>query len=252
VVATARNRNNVVAFETSHPDTAIALALDVTDNAQCHRAIADAERRFGRIDVLVNNAGYCYYAAIEEGEDAAVRALFDTHVFGPLSLIKLVLPGMRARGRGQIINFSSIGGIMAFPGTGFYCAAKFAIEGLSESLAKEIEPLGLSVMVIEPGPFQTSFISTSRKSSAIEIPDYAPTAGVYRHGRPDRILPGDPQRAAKAILDAADSPAPPLRLLLGGHAYTRVIENLEQRIASYKTWKEVSHEADFPPSERTP
>jgi len=173
-------------------------------------------------------------------------------VFGPLSLIKLVLPGMRARGRGQIINFSSIGGIMAFPGTGFYCAAKFAIEGLSESLAKEIEPLGLSVMVIEPGPFQTSFISTSRKSSAIEIPDYAPTAGVYRHGRPDRILPGDPQRAAKAILDAADSPAPPLRLLLGGHAYTRVIENLEQRIASYKTWKEVSHEADFPPSERTP
>lgn len=250
VVATARNRDAVATFERDFPDRALALSLDVTDNAQCAAAITAAEQRFGRIDVLVNNAGYGYYAAVEEGEDEAVRTLFDTQFFGLITCTKLVLPGMRARRSGRIINFSSVGGLFGFPGTGYYCAAKHAIEGLSKALNKEVGPLGIAVILVEPGPFRTNFIKTSRKVSAIEIEDYAPTAGVYRHGSPDRKLPGDPVRAAKAIFDAAAMPDPPLHLPLGKHAYELVAQQYPAMLEHYEAWKDVALAADFPAEDR--
>jgi len=249
VVATARDRQTVSELEVQDPDAVLALALDVTDTQACARAVAEAERRFGRVDVLVNNAGYGYYAAIEEGEDAAVRTLFDTHLFGLVTLTKLVLPGMRARRHGRIVNFSSIGGVMGFPGTGYYCAAKFAVEGLSEALSKEVEPLGIRVMVVEPGPFQTNFIGGSRKVSQIEIADYAATAGVYRHRASDRKLPGDPVRAVRVIVEAVDAPNTPLRLLLGRSAYNRATEKLAAMIKDYQVLKDRSLSADFPGEE---
>ena len=246
VVATARNRQSLDELQAKHPDSVLALQMDVTDTQACARAIGEAEGHFGQVDVLVNNAGYGYYAAIEEGEVAAVRTLFDTHFFGLVGLTKLVLPGMRARRSGRIVNFSSIGGLIGFPGTGYYCAAKFAIEGLSEALSKEVEPLGIRVMIVEPGPFQTNFIGGSRKESRIEIPDYASTAGLYRHAATDRKLPGDPARAARLIVEAVDGPETPLRLLLGRSAYSRVIDKLTGMIAEFNLGRDRSFSADFP------
>jgi len=220
VAMTARDRAAVADLAARYGDRARALALDVTDPASVTAAVKASEQAFGRIDVLVNNAGYGYLAAVEEGEDAAVRALYDTNVHGVVTVLKAVLPGMRARRSGRVVNVSSFGGLAAFAATGHYHATKFALEGLSESLAAELAPLGITVTIAEPGALRTQWAGASMKQSPTRLHDYEQTAGKRRtatlavSGR----QPGDPVRAAAAIAAAVDAEVPPLRLLLGSDA----------------------------------
>ncbi|QLJ02629.1 oxidoreductase [Streptomyces sp. NEAU-sy36] len=248
-VVTARDADQVADVVAGHEERALALALDVTDAEQITRAVARAQTAFGRIDVLVNNAGYGYLAAIEEGEDDEVRALFDTNVFGLVDTTKAVLPGMRARRRGHIVNMSSLGGLVGFGATGYYHATKFAVEGLSESLAAEVGPLGINVTIVEPAAFRTNWSGPSMRRSATTIDDYALTAGTRR----TRTLatyghqPGDPARAAQAVIDAVTAEKPPLRLLLGKAAYDIATAKLDSLKAAFDDWREVTAGADFPP-----
>ncbi len=247
---TARDPAKVADIVAEAPDRALALRLDVDDAAQVHDAVAAAQRRFGRIDALVNNAGYGYLAAIEEGEDAAVRAMFETNVFGLIEATKAVLPGMRAQRSGLIVNVSSIGGLTAFSATGYYHATKFAVEGLSESLALEVRPLGIDVMIVEPGPFRTHWAGASIKESPIQLDDYASTAGVRRAQTRARSgnQAGDPQRAARAIVDAALAPKPPLHLLLGNLAVDAARAKIDALRAEIDAWEALSRGTDFPPA----
>ena len=246
VVATARKAAALEEFA-SHRDVLIA-PLDVTIGDQITECVRMAEARFGRIDVLVNNAGYGYLAAIEEGEDDEVRAMFETNVFGLINMTKAVLPGMRGRRSGHIVNISSMGGLIGFPGIGYYNATKFAVEGLSEALAKEVEPLGIRVTIVEPGPFRTDWAGRSLKTPKDAIADYADTAGARR----DDIRgysgnqPGDPVRGAAAMIEAVESPHPPLHLLLGKPAYDMVGEKLKSFTAELASWRDVTLGADFP------
>src|SRR6185436_27702 len=176
-VATARDVAQVQAIVAPYPKHGLALALDVTNQAQLEQAVAQAEATFGGIDVLVNNAGYGYNSGVEEGEESVVRAMFDTNFFALSAMIRRVLPGMRARGRGHIINLSSAAGLVGNPGSGYYCASKFAVEGLSESLSKEVATHGLRVTLIEPGPFRTDFQGRSIRIPSKPIAAYAETAG---------------------------------------------------------------------------
>ena len=248
VVATARDAGKIQDLVENHPNTGLALALDVTDRAAIARAVQQAEDSFGRIDVLVNNAGYGYLGAIEEGEDEPVRTMFDTNVFGLIDVTKAVLPGMRARRSGHIINLSSIGGLVSFAATGYYHATKFAVEGLSGSLAIEVEPLGIKVTVVEPGPFRTDFAGRSLVQSKTEINEYAETAGVRRqqtHAR-DGKQQGDPVRAAQALIDIVASPNPPRHLLLGKPALDLAREDLEAKKRDFDTWEKTTLGADYP------
>ncbi|MFG1696264.1 oxidoreductase [Nonomuraea sp. NPDC049309] len=247
---TARSPEQVADLVDAHPGRAVALPLDVTDRDQVAQAVAAAESAFGRIDVLVNNAGYGYLAALEEGEDDEVRALFETNVHGLVDVTKAVLPGMRARRSGHIVNISSLGGLAAFGATGYYHATKFAVEGLSESLAAEVGPLGIKVTIVEPGAFRTNWSGPSMRQSTIRIDDYADTAGARRastlatYGR----QPGDPGRAAAAIITVVESPEPPLRLLLGKAAYDVATGRLTTLRAGFDTWRELTLSADYPAS----
>jgi NADP-dependent 3-hydroxy acid dehydrogenase YdfG len=248
VAATSRNTKAVEELARAYPDTALALALDVTNRTQIADAVAACERRFGAIDVLVNNAGYGYYASIEEGDDAAMRAMFETNVFGLVAMTQAVLPSMRARHRGHIVNISSIGGLVAYPGSGYYAATKFAVEALSEALSKEVAPLGIRVLIVEPGPFRTRFVENSQGEIAVGIADYADTVGVRRatiqanSGK----QAGDPARAAKAIIDAVASDHPPLRLLLGARALSEARSKLESLRQDVDAWEATTRAADFP------
>ncbi|MFF2807112.1 oxidoreductase [Streptomyces sp. NPDC058000] len=247
-VVTARDPEQVADIVADHAGRALPLALDVTDPQQVRAAVGQAEATLGRIDVLVNNAGYGYLAAIEEGEDDQVRALFDTNVFGLLDVTRAVLPGMRARRAGRIVNVSSLGGLAAFGATGYYHATKFAVEGLSESLAAEVAPLGIKVTLVEPAAFRTNWSGPSMRQSALTIDDYAATAGARRtstlatYGR----QPGDPTRAAAAIIRAVEAEEPPLRLLLGKVALDVVQARLDSLRATMDTWREVTLGADYP------
>ncbi|ABE30287.1 short chain dehydrogenase family protein [Paraburkholderia xenovorans LB400] len=248
VVATARDASKLADLVASHKDRALALPLDVTDADAIVHAVKQAEARFGQIDVLVNNAGYGYLAAIEEGEEAPVREMFDTNVFGLVNVTKSVLPGMRARKRGHIINLSSIGGLVSFAATGYYNATKFAVEGLSGALAIELAPLGIKVTVVEPGPFRTDFSGRSIGKSKIEIDDYAETAGARR--KMSLALsgkqPGDPVRAAQAIIDVVASSNPPLHLLLGAIALDLARKDLENKKHEFDAWEKTTLSADYP------
>ncbi|WP_284947383.1 oxidoreductase [Acidisoma cladoniae] len=248
VVATARDASKLTDLVTGYEESVIALPLDVTDGDAISHAVKQAEEKFGRIDVLVNNAGYGYLAAIEEGEDAPVRQMFDTNVFGLVDMTKAVLPGMRARKTGHIVNLSSIGGLIAFPATGYYHATKFAVEGLSGSLALELAPLGIKVTLVEPGPFRTDFAGRSIGASKTEIDDYAETAGVRRKQTFARSgnQPGDPIRAAQAIIDIVASPNPPLHLLLGAPALDLARKGLAAKAKDFDTWEKTTLGADYP------
>jgi NADP-dependent 3-hydroxy acid dehydrogenase YdfG len=250
VIATARDVGKIVDLVAGHGDTALALPLDVTDGAGIAEAVKQAEAKFGQIDVLVNNAGYGYLAAIEEGEDGPVRTMFDTNVFGLIDMIKAVLPGMRARRRGHIINLSSIGGLVSFAATGYYHGTKFAVEGLSGSLAIELAPLNIKVTVIEPGPFRTDFAGRSIGQSKTVIADYADTAGARRQQTSARSgkQQGDPVRAAQAMIDIVASPNPPLHLLLGKPALDLARKDLEAKKHDFDTWEEMTLGADYPDS----
>lgn len=231
-----------------HGERALSLALDVTSPEQIREAVGKAEERFGRIDVLVNNAGYGYYAAIEEGEEEESRKMFDANLFGLLDVTRAVLPGMRARRGGHIVNVSSVGGLIGFPGSGYYAASKFAVEGASEALSREVEPLGIKVTIVEPGPFRTDFAGRSIRRSQYEIEDYGDTAGARIQSNMERSgkQPGDPERAARAIVAAVESEQPPLRLLLGGGAPDAVREKLAGTLQEIEEWEGVTTGADFP------
>ncbi len=247
VVATARDASKVHDLADTYPDTAIAIALDVTDDDQVRAAVAAAEDRFGGVDVLVNNAGYGYRAAVEEGEDGPVRQLFDTHVFGAVRTIKAVLPGMRARRSGTIVNLSSIGARVSPEGSGYYSAVKAAVEALTLSLRKELAPLGITAMVIEPGGFRTDFAGRSLTQSDTPIEDYADTAGKRRkensvdHGK----QPGDPARAGDVLVDVVESGKAPYLLMLGNDASNAVRVTLDKIREDLDTWEEVSRSTDF-------
>ncbi len=202
---TARNPDSVKELVEAHPGRALGLALDVTDRGQIAAAVAATHDAFGAVDVLVNNAGYGYMAALEEGEDAEVRQLFDTNYFGVVDLIKAVLPGMRERGRGHIVNMSSMTGLVTNPPNIYYSSTKYALEALTEGLAKEVAPFGIRVTAIEPGGFRTDWATRSMKETATPIEAYAETVGARKQliKLAGDKLPGDPRRIADADLRAA-------------------------------------------------
>ncbi|GAA1025258.1 MULTISPECIES: oxidoreductase [Amycolatopsis] len=247
-VVTARDPQRVADLVAAYPGRAVSVALDVTDKQQITEAVAEAHQAFGQIDVLVNNAGYGYLAAAEEGEDTEIRALFEANVFGLMALTRAVLPGMRARRSGHLVSVSSLGGLAAFGATGYYHATKFAVEGFSESLAAEVAPLGIGVTIVEPAAFRTNWSGPSMRESAVRIDDYADTAGARRtstlatYGK----QPGDPDRAATAVIDAVTSAEPPLRLLLGQAAYAIATARLDTLRKTFDDWRDVTLSADFP------
>jgi NAD(P)-dependent dehydrogenase (short-subunit alcohol dehydrogenase family) len=247
-VVTARDPSKLKDLAEGHGDRALVLQLDVTDRKQIADVVAKSQKHFGRIDALVNNAGYGYLAAIEEGEDDAVRAMFETNVFGLVDMTKAVLPIMRAQKSGLVVNVSSIGGITSFAATGYYHGTKYAVEGISESLAIEVKPLGIDVLVVEPGPFRTNWAGPSIKQSATRIDDYAGTAGERRKQTEARSgnQAGDPVRAAQAIIDAALSDTPPLRLLLGKAALELARKKVTSLTHDFDAWEKTTIGADFP------
>ena len=252
VVMTARKPESLAELAGRYPETALAVAMDVTDAPSREEAVAAAEQRFGRVDVLVNNAGYGYLAAIEEGEEAGIRAQFETNVFGLVALTQRVLPGMRERRAGHIVNFSSIGGLCAFAATGYYHMTKFAVEAFSESLSIEAGPLGIRVTIVEPGPFRTDWAGRSIIESPKVIADYAPTAGKRRESTraSSGNQVGDPVRGAAAVVQAVESKEPPLRLLLGAPALRLAYGRLDQLRANFDAWKDTTLGADFPESQK--
>jgi len=240
VVATARDPKKLGSLIAGHEDKAKVLALDVTKPDQIKHAVGEAERLFGRIDVLVNNAGYGYLAAVEEGEEKEIRDIFETNFFGAVAMIRAVLPGMRARRHGYIVNIASVGGIVGYAGSGYYAATKFAVEGLSESLAQEVEPLGIRVLIVEPGP--------SAKQSPNVIADYENSAGKHRQETIARSgkQAGDPARAAEAVIKALQSATPPRHLVLGHAGFDNVENQWRSLLHEADLWKATSLGADYP------
>ncbi len=247
-VVTARRPEEIQDLVEGHEDTALALKLDVTDPAEVKAVASEAEKKFGQVDVLVNNAGYGYLAAIEEGEDDAVRKLMETNFFGLVEMTKAVLPGMRQRRSGRIVNVSSIGGLVSFAATGYYHAAKYAVEGMSESLSIEVAPLGIKIMIVEPGPFRTDWSGRSLLQSATRIADYDQTAGKRREQSKANSgkQVGDPVRGAQAIIDTVTSENPPLRLVLGKPGLELVEKKLQAVQKDLDAWRETTLSADFP------
>ena len=246
---TARREEAVADLVADYPDRALALALDVTVPAQVTQAVEAAETAFGSIDILVNNAGYGYMAALEEGEDAEVRTLFDTNFFGVVELIKAVLPGMRARQSGYIINMSSMTGLVTNPPNIYYSCTKHALEALTEGLAKEVEPFGIRVSAIEPGAFRTDWATRSMKESAPPIEAYADTVGARKEliKMAGSLLPGDPKRIADAVLMLADLESPPLHLLLGEDVLNAFRDKLGDWQKLLDEWEDVTRDVNFPP-----
>lgn len=251
VVATARKVEQLKSLETAYPATALVLALDVTKQSQVDAAVADAVARFGRIDVLVNNAGYGMVGAVEESAEEEYRPLFETNVFGLIRMTQAVLPQMRKRRAGHIVNLSSIGGLVSTPGFGMYNATKFAVEGLSEALAQEIGPLGIGLTIVEPGPFRTKFLGRAGGEASHRIADYEPTAGKMRayFNDQDGKQRGDPKLAAEAIVKAVAAEHPPLHLMLGGMTLARLKGKIEALQKDVTTWQETTRGVDFPDGE---
>jgi NAD(P)-dependent dehydrogenase (short-subunit alcohol dehydrogenase family) len=230
VVATARDTAKLAGLVDGRSN-ALALTLDVTRQDQIEKAVADACTHFGRIDILVNNAGFGHLGAIEDVPMADVRAVLEADLIGPIMMIKAVLPGMRARGSGRIVNIASVGGLAGFGGSGFYCAAKFGLAGLSESLAAEVGPLGIKVMLVAPGPFNTAFSNTSLRITPPSIPDYDLAAFFERAGISDWATQGDdPVNGAAAIIAAVDRDDPPPLLFVGKAGRELIISRLEKQI----------------------
>ncbi|QHK20413.1 SDR family NAD(P)-dependent oxidoreductase [Pseudarthrobacter psychrotolerans] len=246
-VVTARSVTTVEDIAAAYPDTALPLPLDVTNSGEIDSAVQQARARFGGIDVLVNNAGYGYRSAVEEADDADIRQLFDTNVFGAVDMIKAVLPGMRANRSGSILNISSIGARISPPGSGYYSASKAALEGLSGSLHNELQPLGINVTVIEPGAFRTDFAGRSLTQSATPIEDYAETAGKRRkeNDKMHGTQQGDPVKAAEAILAVAASPNPPSLLVLGSDAFNAFAAVAQAQRTELDQWRDLSLSTDI-------
>lgn len=248
VVVTARDANKVEDLVEINPENAVSFNLDVTDQAQVQQVVAKAEEHFGKIDVLVNNAGFGYFGSIEESEEQEVRAMFEANFWGLANMTRAALPGMRARRAGSIVNISSIGGFVGNPGVGFYNATKFAVNGFTEALHKELAPLGIKVIVVQPSGFRTDWAGRSANDAPQTIPDYAETAGAFQtmiRGYSGN-QPGDPVRAAKAIVKAVESENPPLNLLLGRAALKNARLRLDTLKKDFDDWAETTEGADFP------
>ncbi len=247
-VVTARETSAVAGLVATADDRALAFGLDVTSSEQIASVVAAAMQRFGRIDVLVNNAGYGYQSTVEEGEEAEIRAQFDTNVFGLFALTRAVLPIMRAQHSGHIINITSVAGLIGFPGSGYYAASKHAVEGWSDALRAEVEPLGIGVTCVEPGPFRTDWAGRSLRQTASKIADYTDSAGrrlqATREG--SGLQNGDPVRAADAMIAITRQPGAPRHLVLGAMGYDAVSNRLQERLAEIQAQREASLSADFP------
>ncbi len=248
VAVTSRSISDISDIVEAYPKTALALKLDVTNKDQIAQAVAKTISRFGQIDVLVNNAGIGYFGAIEESEEVEIRRMFEINVFGLANMTQAVLPHMRERKCGHILNIASIGGLRSFPGVGFYNATKYAVDGLSEALYKEVRPLGINVTIIAPSGFRTDWAGRSAKDSSVKIADYALTAeknkGDIRGYSGNQ--PGDPVRAAQAMIQITEIENPPLRLLLGAAALKGARLKLEELRNDFETWAAVTEGADFP------
>lgn len=247
VVGTVRSEAALRSFAALAPNRSLGMLLDVTDERAVHDQVAAAEAMTGGIDILVNNAGYGLVGAVEEASLAEIQAQFHVNVLGAVAVMQAVLPFMRARHDGRILNITSVSGLVGWPSLGIYSGSKFALEGISETLAMEVEPLGIKVTMIEPGGFRTDFAGRSRVQTGRRIEDYEATVGQSR-----RILAshagheaGDPAKAAAAILAVADSPSPPLRLLLGTDALGYAKQKLEAQLAEIDVWASVTEATDF-------
>lgn len=251
-VVTARDASRVQDLVAGHEANALALSLDVTKADEIAAAVRQAEERFRAVDVLVNNAGYGYQSSIEEGVESEIRAQFDTNVFGLAAMTRAVLPGMRARRRGHIVNISSLAGFVGFPGSGYYAATKHAVEGLSDALAKEVAPLGIKVTCVEPGPFRTDWAGRSLKQTRTSIADYQETVGarLATTAGYSGQQPGDPVRAVEAIIEAVEADESPAHLVIGAIALDGVGNKLRATLAEVEAWAETSRAADYPESER--
>jgi NAD(P)-dependent dehydrogenase (short-subunit alcohol dehydrogenase family) len=238
VVATGRN---VQAMELQEGDRVARVALDVTDAEQRKKAVEAAIDRFGRINVLVNNAGRTQVGAVEETTDVELRDLFELHFFAPVELSKAVLPHMRERGGGAIVQMSSVGGQVTAAGFSAYCATKFALEGLTETLQEEVAPFGIQTLIVEPGAFRTGLFRPGAAYMSAEMDEYADTVGPTReYVRSDHLKqPGDPAKAAAAILTALDADPPPLRLVLGADAIGNIRDRLERVRAELAQWEDL-------------
>jgi NAD(P)-dependent dehydrogenase (short-subunit alcohol dehydrogenase family) len=247
-VVAARDPASVADIVERAQGRAIAVPLDVTHTDQITSAIDDAYAAFGHIDVLVNNAGFGYLSAVEEGEDEEVRAMFEVNFFGAAAMIKAVLPRMRERRSGHVVNITSVGGLVGNPGSGYYAATKFALEGLGEALARETEGLGIKVTAVEPGPFRTDWAGRSLKQTRGPIDDYAQTSGSRRAAIAERSgkQPGDPARAAQVIIEAVTSSEPPGHLVLGGPGLELVRAKLAKLTAEIDAWQARSEWTDHP------
>lgn len=246
-VITARDTATLNDLAEQHPDTTLVLPLDVTNAEQIASAVQGATEQFGGVDVLVNNAGYGYRAAVEEGEPDQIHRLFETNYFGAVHMMQEVLPGMRERGSGMVINISSIAGQRSSAGSGFYAATKAALESTSEALQQEVGPLGIRVSIVQPGPFRTDFAGRSLHQSAEPIEAYAQTAGLRRKENDslDGNQAGDPIKAADAIIALAEQENPPMRLVLGKEALELAEVDLNQQLDDLMDWEHLGKATDF-------
>jgi NAD(P)-dependent dehydrogenase (short-subunit alcohol dehydrogenase family) len=247
VVATSRMPQSVSAAFPQAADRLFAVKMDLRSPTEISSVVTQAIARFGRIDVLVNNAGYGVTGAVEEASDSEIAHVYDMNVFGLLRVTRAVLPQMRKHRSGHIVNLSSIGGLTGMPGWGIYNSTKFAVEGLSEALAAELGPLGIGVTIVEPGPFRTDFLGGSLVKTANTMPDYAETAGKTRTSATERNgkQQGDPAAAADAIIQAVTAVKPPLHLILGKFAYDRFSQKLDDFRREMDVWRELGLATDY-------
>jgi NAD(P)-dependent dehydrogenase (short-subunit alcohol dehydrogenase family) len=248
LVATARQPEQLRALIEQYPKTAKAVRLDVTLLQDIQAAVDTAIATFGRIDVLVNNAGHGLIAALEEVSDVDIHRFFETNFFGALRLMRTVLPVMRQQGSGHIVNMSSTAGLVGFGGSSLYCGAKFALEGTSEALAKEVESFGVKITLIEPGAFRTDFNGRSLAAAELSIDAYATVSGASLQWfkEMDGKQPGNPLKAAQAIIQAVESPHPPMRLALGTDAMNLIQEKLSGVKTDLDAWQQVTVSTDYP------
>ena len=247
VIGTVRRPDDAQVFKDQAPGRAFPLHLDVTDYAAVPAAVHGAERQAGPVDVLVNNAGYGHEGVLEESSMDDLQRQFATNVFGPVAMIKAVLPGMRERRRGHIINVTSMGGSITMPGISFYCGSKFALEGISEALGKELKPFGIHVTALAPGQFRTDWAGRSMDRTPRSIADYDAVMDPIRSARQSKSghQPGDPDKAAQALQRLTTAENPPTRLFLGEDAVSLVGQKLEQMKAEIAEWADLSRSTSF-------
>ncbi|MDE1883309.1 MAG: SDR family NAD(P)-dependent oxidoreductase [Rhodospirillales bacterium] len=249
VAVTARDAAQVEELASEGGERALALKLDVTKQTEIDAAVKEAVQKFGGISVLVNNAGYGYQSTVEEGEEAEIRAQFEANVFGLFALTRAVLPVMRAQKSGNIINITSVAGLIGFPGSGYYAASKHAVEGWSDSLRAEVQPLGIGVTCVEPGPFRTDWAGRSLKQTPSRIADYAETAGARLASTKERsgTQAGDPVRAGDAMIELAQKGVgAPRHIVLGAWGFEAATQAMKARLDEIASQKALSLSTDFP------